>query len=163
MRNSSIHINVFDFCIQCYYWEFNNKRNITVKKIKGKNWYHIKLDFSLNQTLSRYHLHRHMQKNLPNVYQITLLLSQIINPIISTQLLQFTRPKRKKRIKQGRPQDVVQASNAHGRENQETGETVTLMEKLYSTFLADIDYVFILVKHSIFLYVCNRQNNCAHP
>ena len=49
--------------------------------------------------------------------------------------------------KGGRRQDVVRASNARGRENQETGETVTLMEKLYSTFLADIDYVFILVKN----------------
>ena len=65
--------------------------------------------------------------------------------------------------RQGERQDVVRASNARGRENQETGETVTLMEELYSTFLADIDYVFILVKHSIFLYMCDRENNCAHP
>ena len=43
--------------------------------------------------------------------------------------------------KQGRHQDILRASNTRGRDTRETGETVTLMEELYSSFLADIDYM----------------------
>ena len=44
-----------------------------------------------------------------------------------------------------------------------TGEIVTLMEELYSTIIGEIVYVFSLVKHYIFLHICDRENNCADP
>ena len=36
LRHSSLHVNDFDLCVKFHYWEFINKQNIHVQKLKGE-------------------------------------------------------------------------------------------------------------------------------
>ena len=55
-------MDIFDVCLKCHYWEFDNTKDITVQKSDKIGF---KLAFSINQTLPKQHLHQLMQKDLP--------------------------------------------------------------------------------------------------